>query len=62
MTWKARQMRIWVITEKSSGAEMRPEGGDCGTSSVHAGFKLTGGGEGRERDCTPRSVLNGPNI
>jgi hypothetical protein len=49
-TWKARQMRIWVRTEKSSGAEMRPEGGGRGTSSFHAGFKLTGGAESRESE------------
>ena len=42
-------MRIWVITEKSSGAEMRPEGGGLDTSSFHAGFRLTGVEERSER-------------
>ena len=41
-TWKARQVRIWVRTEKSSGAEMSPEGGRWDTSSLQAGFRLTG--------------------
>lgn len=39
--WKARHTRIWVSTEKSSGPEMRLDGGLWATSSFHAGFRLT---------------------
>lgn len=39
--WKPKQMRIWVSTENSKGAEIKPEGGRRGTNSFHAGFKLT---------------------
>lgn len=41
-TWKKRQVRIWVRTEKSSGPDMRLDGGRRHTSSFHAGFRLTG--------------------
>lgn len=40
-TWKTRQVRIWARTEKSSGAEIRLDGGRRRTSSFHAGFRLT---------------------
>lgn len=41
MVWKPKQMRIWVSTENSRGPEIRPDGGRRGTSSFHAGFRLT---------------------
>lgn len=39
--WKPKQVRIWVSTENSRGPEIRPDGGRRGTSSFHAGFRLT---------------------
>lgn len=39
--WKPKQVRIWVSTENSRGPEIRPDGGRHGTSSFHAGFRLT---------------------
>jgi len=44
-TWKARQVRICVSTEKSRGAEIRLAGGRWDTRSLHAGFRLTGRGD-----------------
>lgn len=53
MVWKPKQMRIWVSTEKSRGPEIRPDGGRRGTSSFHAGFKLTEEGE-VEQGCSDK--------
>lgn len=41
VVWKPKQMRIWVSTENSRGPEIRPDGGRHGTSSFHAGLRLT---------------------
>lgn len=39
--WKPKEMRIWVITDISKGAEISPDGGRQETNSFHAAFRLT---------------------
>lgn len=48
MVWKPRQIKIWVSTENSRGPEIKPDGGRRGTSSFHAGLRLTDKGNIQE--------------
>ena len=46
--WKPKQMRICVSTENNRDPEISPDGGRRGTSSFHAGFRLTEKDKGQE--------------